>query len=253
MFGGWKYAAASVIGTSRQKEPGGVCQDSHAVKYLEDSSCLACVVCDGAGSASQAHIGSRLTCDLVLAQVADTQHERLLTESLAHDTLASIQQMLADQADELELPIREFACTMLVAIVSAKSAAFWQIGDGAICFRMEDSPYQCMFWPEKGDYANITSFVTDPNAQSQLQFDNQLERPCVELALFSDGIERLALDFAAGIAHAGFFSGLFPYLQRLPQGYSDALAAQIETFLRSERVNQRTEDDKTLMIASRLS
>jgi hypothetical protein len=250
---GWKYAAASVIGTSHQKSPGSVCQDSHAVRYFDHASALVGIVSDGAGSASHAQIGSRLTCDFVIAELADVSRDKLFVPSFANDTLANVQQMLGEEADQHGLSIRDFACTMLVVIASPEATAFWQIGDGAICFRQAgDENYNYAFWPEKGDYANITYFVTDPKAQDELQFD-VIEAPCVELALFSDGIERLALDFGAGEAHTGFFNGLFPHMRGLPEGLSEGLAKQIEGFLGSERVNKRTDDDKTLILASRLS
>ena len=172
--------------------------------------------------------------------------------SLAHDTLAKIQPALGEEADNREIPIRELACTMLVAIASSDGAAFWQIGDGAMCFRAEgDAKYHYAFWPEKGDYANVTYFVSDARAEDELQFD-VFEARCVELALFSDGIERLALDFVAGEVHTGFFNGLFPHLRNLPEGYSEALARNIESLLSSDRINERTDDDKTLVLASRV-
>ena len=94
--------------------------------------------------------------------------------------------------------------------------------------------------------------MTDIRAQEETQVE-VYRQELVELAVFSDGIERLALDFGAGEAHTGFFNGLFPHMRGLPEGLSEGLAKQIEGFLGSERVNKRTDDDKTLILASRLS
>ena len=52
-------------------------------------------------------------------------------------------------------------------------------------------------------------------------------------------------------AHTAFFNGLFPHVRNLPAGRSPELAKQIENLLSSERVNKRTDDDKTLILASR--
>ena len=106
------------------------------------------------------------------------------------------------------------------------------------------------FWPTKGEYANVTEFVTDPMATEELQFDAG-DMPIVDLAMFSDGLERLALDFNAGEVHAPFFSGLFPYLYRCSPGHLLELESQMSAFLGSERVNARTDDDKTLILATR--
>lgn len=52
-----------------------------------------------------------------------------------------------------------------------KKAAFWQMGDRAICFhiRTEDTMPHA-FWPSRGEYANATGFVTDANAAEELNF-----------------------------------------------------------------------------------
>ncbi|MFL6449206.1 MAG: protein phosphatase 2C domain-containing protein [Bryobacteraceae bacterium] len=88
MPGGWESAAASVIGTSHQKSLEGVCQDSHAVKFLDHASAFVGVVSDGAGSASHAHIGSRLTCDVILREAEATDPARLF-ESPSSSVLRS--------------------------------------------------------------------------------------------------------------------------------------------------------------------
>ena len=253
MSGGWKYAAASVIGTSHQKSPEGVCQYSHAVRYLGHASALIGIVSDGAGSASHAHVGSRLTCNVIIGEAERAQPAHLFTPAFARDTIEKVRGALFDEADKEGLEIRDFACTMLVAIVSADQSSFWQVGDGAICIRQAESEiYSCIYWPEKGDYANVTCFVTDVRAQEEAQISVYPEG-FDEVALFTDGIERLALDFVAKEAYSKFFGGLFPHMRSMPEGYSEGLAKQIEGFLGSERVNQRTDDDKTLILASRAS
>lgn len=251
MAGGWRYAAASVIGTAHLSSPEGVCQDAHAFGYLEAASAFVGVVSDGAGSASQAQRGSRIACDFVLEKLAQAAPPLMFSKRLADDTLVALRRELEVAADAAGSQMRDFACTLLVAIVCPLRSVFWQIGDGAMCFReREDDRFRYAFWPEKGDYANVTYFVTDPNAKDHLDFD-VTETEIVEVAIFSDGLERLALDFATGEAHSGFFNGLFPHLRVLPEGRRDELSLHIASFLGSERVNQRTDDDKTLVLASR--
>jgi hypothetical protein len=249
--GGWRYAAASVIGTSHQTSPEGICQDSHGFQFLDTVGAFVGVVSDGAGSASQSKVGSRLTCDFILKRIAETPDSLLFSNSLAADVLERLRVELQRVADDAGLTMRDFACTMLVAIVTPERAAFWQIGDGAICFRAHDQDrFSYVFWPEKGDYANVTFFVTDQSAQTHLEFD-VADTDIADLAIFSDGLERLALDFVSGEAHTAFFNGLFPPVRSLVNpGCSAELSAQISGFLGSERVNKRTDDDKTLLLAS---
>lgn len=251
-FGGWKYAASSVIGTSHQNTADGVCQDSHTCRCMDGQApAFVAIVSDGAGSASHSQHGSRCACKYVDSRVIQAAPDVLFTRDFAFNVLRGLRGHLKDLANEAGLSIREFACTLLVAIVNGNRAAFWQIGDGAICFRLRGREnYQYAFWPEKGDYANITFFVTDANAEEHVEFDIT-DGEIVELAAFSDGLERLALDFLAGEAHSGFFNGLFPHLGPLEPGYSARISSQLTDFLGSERVNKRTDDDKTLILASR--
>jgi hypothetical protein len=253
MAGEWRYAAASAIGTSHQTSLG-VCQDAHALRFVERLDVFVGVVSDGAGSASRSDIGSRHTCDLALRRIAQAPTAVLFSKSLAADVLEQVRADLQLLADDAGATARDFACTMLVAIIGREKAAFWQIGDGAICFReRKEDRFEYAFWPEKGDYANVTFFVTDQNAQGQLEFDLVLTE-ITELAMFSDGLERLALDFVSGEAHIAFFNGLFPPVRSLPEaGYSKELSSQIAGFLVSDRVNKRTDDDKTLLLASRMT
>jgi hypothetical protein len=249
--GGWRYAAASVIGTSHQTSPERVCQDAFGFQYLDHSDTFVGVVSDGAGSASHSQIGSEHACRSVLEQIALAAPRSLFDKTLACEVVDGAREALQQLATKEQVRIREFACTLLVAIIGAEQAAFWQIGDGAICFRRaEDDRFNYVFWPEKGVYANVTFFLTDANAQEHLEWDLTNER-IEELAIFSDGLERLALDFVSGEAHSAFFNGLFPHVRALPEGRSEQMSRQIAGFLSSERVNKRTDDDKTLILASR--
>ena len=103
-------------------------------------------------------------CDM--REVNAAAPDALFSEAFARDTLETVRKALYEKVDaEDDLEIRDFACTLLVAIVSREVAVFWQIGDGAICFRVAGSEqYQCAYWPEKGEYSNVTFFITDIRA-----------------------------------------------------------------------------------------
>lgn len=250
MSGGWKYAAASVIGTSHLKSPDGICQDSHCCAYSDAKDCFIGVVSDGAGSASQSKRGSQISCDLVVERACSVDSEMLHSKAFALATIDEIRDRLSSAANEAGLRIRDFACTLLVAIVGSDRATFWQIGDGAICFRKPtEEIFRFVFWPVKGDYANITEFITDPDYVSEIEFDSW-PGSISDLALFTDGLERLALDFKAGEAHSKFFSGFFSYLHREPSGRLPEIENKLIEFLSSDRVNGKTDDDKTLILAT---
>lgn len=247
---GWKYAAASVIGTSHLKSPGGECQDSHSVYCNGERDLLICAVSDGAGSASHSAVGSRLATSRAVELIREASEDVYPSTDFARSVISEIRAAISSDAEELSLTLRDFACTLLVAIIHGPRATFWQIGDGAICFRRRgQETFDFAFWPGKGEYANVTQFVTDERFADEFEFDTS-ESDIVDLALFSDGLERLALDFGIGEAHTKFFTGLFPYLRAESPGRVETIEKQLAAFLASDRVNSKTDDDKTLILAT---
>jgi hypothetical protein len=251
MSRGWGYASASVIGTSHLKTPDETCQDSNLCAYLPSVDAFVGVVSDGAGSASHGADGSMIACEVVLDECAGAGLVDIHSREFSIDVIGSVRNRILSTANGLGLRERDFACTMLVAIIGKERSSFWQIGDGAICFRLlNESPFRFAFWPSKGEYANVTEFVTDADFLSALNFDSG-EYPVADIALFSDGLERLALDFNANEVHTPFLAGLFPYLHRRQEGRLHDMDEQLASFLGSERVNKCTDDDKTLILATR--
>lgn len=103
--------------------------------YLESSCALICVVSDGAGSALRSGDGSRIACEAVIREASRVNAEEVSTRSFALDTLEVIREEFRTASEEAGAQFKDFACTLLVAIVKCDSAV-WQIGDGAICFRL---------------------------------------------------------------------------------------------------------------------
>ena len=68
-----------------------------------------------------------------------------------------------------------------------------------------------------------------------------------ELAVFTDGLQRLALDFTTRQPYGAFFRPFFERLRTEPE--PETLLEPLREFLDSPRVNDRTDDDKTLVLA----
>ena len=146
---------------------------------------------------------------------------------------------------------RDYACTLLGAILAEDRALFLQIGDGAIVIGSGDD-YWPVFWPQSGQYANETYFLTDANVFARLEFAITVE-PVAEIALLTDGLQTLALHYQTRQAHAPFFRPLFHQLRAVPtSGCAPQLLNALERFLDTPALNQRTHDDKTLILATRL-
>jgi len=263
---GWRVAAASVAGAAHVRLGLG-CQDAHLWRVLDGGAAAApvliAVLADGAGSASRAEAGARLACAFALGAVdsllAGGAGPRDIDRGRVETWLAGLGAETARLAASEGLAPRDFASTLLTAVVAEDCAAFFQVGDGAMVVGAEPpgQGYDCVFWPAHDEYENVTFFAGEPHAAEHLQWA-LVDRRIEELALFSDGLQRLALDYAGQRAYVPFFQSMLSPLHAAgaagaavsgadPDGLSGSLAA----FLDSPRVNDRTDDDKTLMLAVR--
>jgi hypothetical protein len=74
-----------------------------------------------------------------------------------------------------------------------------------------------------------------------------------ELAMFSDGLERLVLDMTARTVHAPALRPIFGWLAATEPTPGGAPSDVVAAYLNSANVNRRTDDDKTLVMATRAS
>jgi hypothetical protein len=256
-MGGWRYVAASVIGTSHEKA-GGRCQDANDCQIYAlpaGEKVLAAVVADGAGSADCGGEGAAITCRAFLRLVDEHLDSGGTTAQVTRDTvkswIAALQNQLEEAARSVSRERRDFACTALGLIIGESCAACLQVGDGVIVLAdSEERVYGHVFWPDRGEYANTTHFVTEDDAVEHLQFET-VKRRVVEAALLTDGLQSVALNYQQRIAHEPFFKGLFAPLRTAEEGRSRELSDSLAAFLASPRVNEKTDDDKTLVLASR--
>lgn len=207
------------------------------------------IASDGAGSARFAQTGAELTCETAARYLAD-----LLTRSSdgvqavePQAVVDAVRTAIHQRATDEGCSMRDYACTVVGAVVGPEKACFFQIGDGAIVVRRSET-LECVFWPDGGEYANTTFFVTDADAQAHLQC--QIEDVPQELALMTDGLQRLALVFSSKTVHVPFFDSMFAVLRASSADACDELSGSLAAFLNSEPVNSRTDDDKTLVLLS---
>ncbi|MFN7929173.1 MAG: PP2C family serine/threonine-protein phosphatase [Blastocatellia bacterium] len=252
----WKFGFASVLGTSHART-GTPLQDACAAEVVTDAAgvtVLVAVASDGAGSATQAQIGSRLACELFLADVKDYFVSGGTVAQLAQEFIvrwiARFQQAVQQQAGTQA--IVDYACTLLAAVISPESAVYFQLGDGAMvaATREQADAFTIVCWPQQGEYANTTNFLTDADAAAKCFFARH-EHVVDEVALFTDGIQNLVLDYRNRAAHAPFFTPLFAWLRPRATGFSEELSASLAVYLNSDKINARTDDDKTLLLATR--
>jgi hypothetical protein len=251
----WAVIGSSVVGSSHRHSSES-CQDScfyHVTVDTSGASYLVALASDGAGSARFGAVGSEIACETggqVLLAAVEKAGEAAFVPALASDVVDGVRAQIERAALERDVTPRELACTLLGAIVGPTHATYFQIGDGAIVSR-RDGTLTPVFWPESGEYANMTYFVTDANASEHLRC--VVQDATDEVAIFTDGLQRLALVFATEAAHEPFFEPMFKVLRTSSDEQTDQLCAALERFLGSDAVNERTDDDKTLILATRMS
>lgn len=250
----WKTINASVIGTSHIRSEIS-CQDESISDVLIDANgkeYLVCVVADGAGSAKQGGRGAELACISAMRSAEHAiKNNDIFTTELVSTWIESIRREISAEAKNNTLSNRDYACTLLGVISSENITVLFQIGDGAIILS-KNNLMGIVFWPNGGEYANMTYFVTDENIINSLHIEI-VESSIDAVAVISDGLQRLALVFDNQTPHVPFFDPMLITLRKLPEDQVDYLAEQLRNYLGSPPVNERTDDDKTLVLATKLN
>jgi Protein phosphatase 2C len=255
---GWKAVTRSVIGTSHQQQQM-PCQDYGGDRILDQIMIGA--VADGAGSAKQSELGAKLAVTTALHYLVATEDwlqqrqqswQTLATvpsprqaEKLFSKTVEKVQAALEHHAASHHYPVDELACTLLMFLATPQWIMAMQIGDGFIVICPQHQDYQLLFQPSKGEFANQTTFVTSSTALAEMQV-RVIAAPQAFICAATDGLERVAIRLSDWQPFPPFFNPLAEYLDEtaIPEQQDEYLMQ----FLTSDRLNTRTDDDKTLLL-----
>jgi hypothetical protein len=245
----WTWARAKCRGVSHIKTEVR-CQDALTCLAPTPGSLVA-VVCDGAGSAAFGGEGASLTCRTIARKAADhlrTKNE-LPDDELLWSWTDEVREKLSRASANLDVGRKSFAATLVATIVTPGSYVSLHIGDGGIVGRdVASGTWKTVSWPEHGQYASTTYFITD-EPEIRMRVTRQ-ERSFDALAIFSDGIERLALSFSKTEPHGPFFDSMFRAVgSSKAKGCDLDLSRKLAGFLDSPAINSRTDDDKSLILA----
>ena len=239
----WRTASASVIGTSHLKHQA-PCQDFSLCSLNKDM--LICAVSDGAGKASHSDVGAQIAVTHFIQSFRDIADLAAIDRDHMVRFLGSLVELLGKEASRDQAAVSDYACTLLGVIASPSHIAYFQIGDGAIVIPSgEPGAYDWVFWPQHGEYANSTNFVTDANVHEVFQL--RVEPVVNEFAIFSDGLERLVLHEATRRVHAPAQRPIFDWF-RTAEADREATQA-LTAYLQSDHINKRTGVDKSLVVA----
>lgn len=233
------------------------CQDFAACMELESTSgrVLAAVISDGAGSAPKAEAGARLVCTGFLRAVRDHCGQGHGIEDADDDTIRDWMDATRERinvfASREHVSPRDCAATLVAVLAGPRNALIIHVGDGAAVVREEGSPdWIVPSWPFHGEYASTTAFVTD-DPEPRLSIE-RLPVRIDQIAVFSDGLERLVLDHAQKTAFTPFFDRILsPLSASKVIGHDRSLSCALRSYLDSHPVCERTDDDKSLILGMR--
>lgn len=180
-----KIAEAAVQGRSHigTNTP---CQDK--VNHIRKNGISVIALSDGAGSKKLSHLGAEVVTNTVCNYFVKNfdRHYGVDNSSIAKDLLGSLLIELNDFAQDNNCTIDDLASTLLFVAKKSSKVIWGHIGDGVIGVKTSDR-LQCLSEPENFEHANVTVFVTSPNASDHLRINKTENIDDVGLVLMSDG------------------------------------------------------------------
>jgi len=250
----WKHVSASVRGSAHFTN-GLPCQD--ASSSLQVGATIIYAISDGAGSARFADEGSVLIVDQAIAFFArlleeNPDQENLIAELDKSDgeyLISVIQDCLKAEANKRAVSDLEFSGTLLVGVFNPLRSRLYQVGDGVWCIS-KSGILGAATWPTQGEFAGQTVFVNSNSFRDSLQFA-AIEGSIDYAVGMTDGLERLALELTTKVPHHGFCGPLVSSLNASTN--PEHLKLGLETWLQSDRVCDRTDDDKSIVILTNVN
>jgi Protein phosphatase 2C len=265
----WRVVGKSLLGRAHSKL-GIVCQDHSG--SLQVNGCIALCAADGAGSAPFSHIGSAIAVRKAIQTILSEYRagslgqengnrgwlqldfafgttepaDVLKIKMAAQRALSAATLAVIKEAKKMGVESKNLATTLLLVIAGSDFVCAAQTGDGAVVIDDENSKLISLTKPVHGEFVNQTIFITSLLAGEHTQIRFHKGRPR-NIAVFTDGLQMLALKMGSGEPHEGFFIPLFQYVAQHPQAKADE---GLRRFLTSEEVMKRTDDDLTLLVAT---
>lgn len=248
----WKWASAACRGTSHERN-GIRLQDAKSCfeLHINGKTFFVALVADGAGSSQFGGQGASIACRTVVVSIRKhfLKNTDLPTEEDITNWIDLARDNIYTAAIRRSIQPKDFATTLLCTITTGFKTLIFQIGDGCTTIKdKEKNEWITLLWPAHGEYISSTSFLTDePTPDLRIStYQHEIE----SVIMLTDGLERLALDFNSMKPFEKFFDGFFRPLHRQPSiGKNTELSSKLLSFLKSDRVIEKTDDDKTIIIS----
>lgn len=276
----WFLVGGSSIGKSHISfnKP---CQDNHFCTSIKEGWGIS-VICDGAGSAENSHLGSEFVSKKTVEVFKDfLQSNKFVSDNklpnekewqiIANLGFRSIYNSLSDFAKEKRIEFNSVACTVIVIVFTPIGLLSAHIGDGRAGFCNATGEWKSLITPHKGEEANQTIFITSSPwiSANVFKMSEVLVPECrvitekvIAFTLMSDGCETHSYDCSKmdketnkwmdpNIPSEKFFN---PLLKQLKSMYEKKVSLADVTsswlmFIEEGTVGLKDEsDDKTLIL-----
>jgi hypothetical protein len=244
----WFTIAASACGTDHTRNGIGK-QDAVARHPVGDRWIIA--IADGAGSAPKSAEGAALAVEVATQSLEQcllaADGGTLDAESAIVAAMMTAKIRLDQLASERSVRVSDFHTTLALCLIDDRRVMAAQVGDALLISANEDGELRPLIRPQKGEYANETRFLTSVQAHEEIELacHDQVEG----LVAMTDGLLRLAARVPGYDPHPAFCTPLLMFARTI--GEESQGCEELGAFLRSPRVQSRTDDDLTLVIAVR--
>jgi hypothetical protein len=265
----WIILRASVPGKNHV-ENNIPCQDHHAIVFLDESTGIACLA-DGAGSCSNAHIGSELAVSFAIEQFLSLYNDYPVKDillnswpELATESVFVVYERLKAYSISEEIEFHSLSSTLIVLLFSPNFLLCCHIGDGRAGYLNDTGVWQSCMTPFKGDQVGQTVFLTslDVFKHDDIINTNAITGSIKAFTLLTDGGERSSwlvyqydeekgIYYDPNIPFPGFYDKITQsVLEAKRKGVSDeSLNEDWKKFLATgtEMIENET-DDKTMIL-----
>lgn len=251
----WRIAQANRRGAKNARRKV-ACQDyAAAVKIPElHSDTIIATIADGMGSADLGQTGAKESTKAAIDHARSLLRSRRRTlrpynlETILNAAMNGARMALEDIAERNGNSLQRYATTLLLVVYTKGIIGAAQIGDGGVVVADRDGKFVTFSKPTRGEYANETISVTSRRALQSCQIDIA-QADIRQIALFTDGMVNLLLDNRTLEPDQQIFAETFSWLHRQP-GEPQSNGG-LTDLLKSDKVQRRTDDDTTLMLAAR--
>lgn len=246
----WGRVVAATVTGSMHERRGEHGQDAYAVGL--SGQLMVAALCDGAGSARHGLEGARLCSQTVVDGLmedllAEPIQDKFIEHVFARHVEASVEK--AHNLASRQGKPREYAATLVGAVVGVEWGCIFHIGDGVgVAIPRNGAVYEwgnsVISSPENGEYINETFFFTDAEWRKHIKYTKFKTVDVGVIVLMSDGVMPFAMT-TGNVGPAERFMG--PVCQYLGEKEISQVGLALQGTLGCEAARKVSDDDKTMI------